>query len=144
MSPEQWSTIRHFTPQEFACRDDQGDPCPHCGGRERMAYSFMLQLDAARELFGEPITVTSGSRCQARNIEVGGSNESSHLFDWQDEEGRECEAADLLDYQNPVYRWRLFEALRGAGFSQIEVSRDGHMHVARDARKPFDFLGIEP
>ena len=144
MTPEQWSTIRHFVPQEFACRDAIGAPCAYCGGREGMDYHFVLRLDTARDLLGEPMVVTSGSRCPIRNKEVGGSPISAHLFEWQESDGKQSMAADLADHKDPVYRGRLLEALWGAGFRQFEASRDGHLHVHLDNAKPSPFLGIEP
>lgn len=126
MTAEEWAQIQHFTPGEMVCR--------HCQ-REEMSLAFMGRLDAARMLFGRPIRVTSGFRCADHNTSVGGSPTSSHLTG--------C-AVDLWDKQDPVYRAELVEALWDAGFRQIEVSRDGHVHVMDDSRKPRPFLGIEP
>ncbi len=140
MTPAEWATIRHFTPREFACRDARGGPCPHCGGQERMDVLFVVKLDAARARYGRPVIVTSGSRCEQRNAEVGGSATSSHLFT----DKHDACAADLSDQQSPTVRGALVEALWHVGFRQLEVSRDGHLHVMDDRRKPTPFLGIEP
>jgi hypothetical protein len=35
---------------------------------------------AAREAFGRPILVTSGRRCEAHNLRVGGAARSRHLI----------------------------------------------------------------
>lgn len=39
----------------------------------------MLVLDPARELFGQPILITSGYRCERLNTSVGGVSSSQHL-----------------------------------------------------------------
>lgn len=47
---------RYFTEDEMRCR---------CGcGRVEMDEGFMAKLDALRHSFGQPMTVTSGFRCE--------------------------------------------------------------------------------
>lgn len=126
MTAEQWAMVGpEFVRGEFVC--------PHCG-HEEMAAGFLVKLHQARRQFARPIIVTSGWRCVEHNAEVGGSPTSSHLS------GR---AADLSDQSDPRYRGRLLDALWAVGFRQVEVSRDGHLHVMEDPGKPSPFLGIE-
>ena len=60
-----WSDMRHFAPEEFACR------CGTCGsdGHE-MDIAFVQALDNIRERLGFPLIVTSGYRCPAYNSQV--------------------------------------------------------------------------
>lgn len=40
---------------------------------------FMALLEALRELWGKPLVITSGVRCEVHNTHVGGSPKSMHL-----------------------------------------------------------------
>jgi uncharacterized protein YcbK (DUF882 family) len=51
--------------------------CPHCG-KNWIDISLIRRLDALREEYGSPITVTSGYRCEAHNKAVGGVKVSEH------------------------------------------------------------------
>ena len=59
-------------------------------------------LDPIREKFGNPITVTSGYRCEKLNKEVGGVSNSDHKFGY---------AADLVGDTNEKTR-EIFEIAR--------------------------------
>lgn len=61
---------RNFTRAEMACK---------CCGVCLMRDNFMAKLQALREAFGAPITVTSGYRCPAHNRQVGGAKGSQHV-----------------------------------------------------------------
>lgn len=126
VTSDEWASVGpEFVRGEFVC--------PHCG-HEEMEYGFLQKLQLARKLLQRPILVTSGWRCETHNAEVGGSPTSSHLC------GR---AADLSDHTEPIFRGWLFAALWAAGFRQMEVSTDGHLHVMEDPQKPSPFVGIE-
>jgi hypothetical protein len=66
------SPIRnYFQPGEFACK---------CGcGMNRVKQPLIDTLNVIRERLGEPVTVTSGTRCPKRNKEAGGVTNSNHL-----------------------------------------------------------------
>ena len=49
-----WSDMKYFSPTEFACQ--------HCG-KEGIDPELVYEMDRLRELFGLPITITSGYRC---------------------------------------------------------------------------------
>lgn len=67
-----WNTVKYFKESEFNC--------PSCKntGTEGMNPNLVKLLDAMREHFGQPITITSGYRCAAYNKKVGGITGSQH------------------------------------------------------------------
>ena len=75
-----WRTVRHFTPEEIACR---------CGcGADEIHFALMLVADRLREQYAAQLAprdpdgalmVTSGCRCPRHNAKVGGSPLSYHL-----------------------------------------------------------------
>lgn len=90
--------LRHFDASEFRC---------HCGcGALVVDAPALRKLDLARELYGAPMVILSGTRCAAHNEAVGGAKRSLHLsgraFDVWVQDGR-LEA--------------LFRALDTAGFT---------------------------
>lgn len=62
---------KHFKDNELACK--------HCGVNG-MDEAFLLQLEALREEFGHPITISSGYRCSVHNKSEGGVKGSYHLL----------------------------------------------------------------
>jgi len=63
--------MNYFSPEELTCR---------CGcGLNIVSGKLVVLMNRVREKFGEPIIVTSGSRCKKHNKKVGGSATSSHL-----------------------------------------------------------------
>lgn len=63
-------TSPHFRRTEFACS---------CGcGFDTVDSKTLEVLDAVREHFGKPVTVTSGCRCDAHNRAIGGATHSQH------------------------------------------------------------------
>jgi uncharacterized protein YcbK (DUF882 family) len=62
----------HFTRAEFCCS---------CGcGFDTVDAELLNCLEYIREHFGEPVTINSGCRCPDYNAEVGGSENSQHLY----------------------------------------------------------------
>lgn len=68
MQPLKW-----FKLSEFRCTCGLSD----CDAPP-IAMSAALALDALREEFGEPMVITSASRCSKRNAQVGGRPGSYH------------------------------------------------------------------
>ncbi len=100
----------HFASEEFAC---------HCGcGNSGVTPELVERLERLRHLLGEPVRVTSGRRCPARNAAVGGKLASAHLTG---------HAADLAAGSGAA-RLRLVEAALAAGFRRIGVA-DSFVHV---------------
>ena len=63
---------KHFNRAEFAC---------NCGcGFDTVDAATLQILDAVREHFGKPVTVTSGCRCETYNRQVGGAANSQHTL----------------------------------------------------------------
>ena len=71
--------IADFKRHEFACK------CGKCG-HDQIDLRIVEMCQSLRSAIGEPITVTSGCRCQARNTAVG-STSRNHV---------DCMAADLV------------------------------------------------
>ncbi len=67
----------HFARGEFAC-DCGGAYCD--GFPAEMNLELLLKLEALRNALNVPVIITSGVRCQTRNAEVGGVDNSQHLF----------------------------------------------------------------
>ena len=64
---------RSFSVEEMACRCGNCDPLV-----EVMDTNYMLKLQKVRDLIAAPLIVTSGYRCLAYNLAVGGSPRSYH------------------------------------------------------------------
>jgi uncharacterized protein YcbK (DUF882 family) len=65
-----WNS-KYFKRSEFACK---------CGcGFDTVDYALVCALDAIREHFGQPVTITSGCRCSTWNKAQGGVTGSQHV-----------------------------------------------------------------
>lgn len=86
-----WDSIKHFKQSEFTCK---------CGcGLNNMNLAVVKIADKVREHFGSPAIVTSGSRCEKHNKEVGGVSNSRHLQGKAiDMYVKEVSGKDLLAY----------------------------------------------
>ncbi len=63
---------KHFSSEEFACK---------CGCGFATVDSELLEvLEELREVYGQPITINSGCRCEEHNKAVGGEQKSQHLL----------------------------------------------------------------
>ena len=60
----------HFRLREFEC------PCCRC---VQVAPGLLYRLEALRELWGQPIHITSGYRCPEHNVWVKGVPKSLHM-----------------------------------------------------------------
>lgn len=97
---------KHFTKAEMACQ--------HCGVC-LMRDTFMRKLQALRDAFGGPITVTSGYRCPDHNRAVGGAKDSQHVkgnaADIWAEDVERLEMQALMFFPNVV---------KGPGFIHVD------------------------
>ena len=72
-----WTDIAFFRKEEFRCQ---------CGGRYCSGYPARMQeqvvrlCDDARRHFGSPGHVISGLRCRQHNADVGGVENSQHMY----------------------------------------------------------------
>ena len=77
-------------------------------------------LDPVRELYGKPITVTSGFRCPMLNQAVGGVNSSQHV---------KGEAADLVGKNDDETR-KIFETAKAFGqFDQLLYEKNSKGNI---------------
>jgi len=108
----------HFAPEEFACP---------CCGRSEVKPELVERLNAAREIFGKPMTVSSGFRCERHNRAVGGKPDSAHLAG---------EAADLV-FQSGADMFAAYDALKRAGFTRLGVGNHFiHVDIANSLPRP--------
>lgn len=90
-----WGNIRYFTREEFACKCGK-----FCDGYPAQPCRELVQLaDQTRAHFGAPATVVSGLRCKQHNANVGGVENSQHMYgEAVDIKIRGVSADDLLAY----------------------------------------------
>jgi uncharacterized protein YcbK (DUF882 family) len=111
--------IRSFTFDEMACKN-----CPHCGGISDMNEDFMMKLQQLRDACNFPLPISSGFRCQKKNIDCNGHKGSAHLTG---------EGADLL-----VERERARVVIQKAiemGFS-VGIQQKGNSRFVHVDTKP--------
>jgi zinc D-Ala-D-Ala carboxypeptidase len=64
-----WANYPNFTESEFRCR--------HCGKQE-MKPEFMGRLQALRDVYRKPMTITSGYRCPDHPVEKAKAEPGMH------------------------------------------------------------------
>lgn len=62
---------KSFKRREFACKDG-------CG-YDDISQELVEALQALRDYFDQPVTITSGCRCKEHNERVGGAKASKHM-----------------------------------------------------------------
>lgn len=85
---------------------------------KNMDPGFMLMANAGRDFSNVQFKVISGFRTKEHNAEIGGAPNSAHL--------RGCAFDVACD--DPHTRFLMVKGLILAGFTRIEVSKDGHLH----------------
>lgn len=68
-----WRRYPNFNRKEFICK------CGKCNGDVEMYEELLEILQAIRNKYKKPVTVTSGIRCAKHNKNVGGVSNSRHL-----------------------------------------------------------------
>ena len=107
-----------FQPQEFVCK---------CGcGLLNMQQEHMDMLFRARLLATIPFLISSGTRCDAHNIQVGGNPTSEHL------RGQACD----IVANNMRTREIVSDALKTAGFVRRGLHRS-FVHAGSDGTRPW-------
>ena len=102
------------------------------GSGQMMDAEFLQMLDAARELYGKPMKITSGFRTENYNEELkkkgyAASPNSRHLKGL---------AADIA-CTTSADRWDMIDSLMKAGFNRIGIAKT-FIHVDIDESKtPF-------
>ena len=110
---------KNFTSEEFACK---------CGcGYDTPNPELIRMLQAARDMYGKPIRITSGCRCIKHNRNVGGASSSAHLVG---------KAADIATPTGKD-RYLIIESLMAAGFKRIGINfKQRFIHADIDDSKP--------
>lgn len=110
-----WSKIRHFKEDEFACR---------CGcGYNAINAQLVAALDLARKDAGIGFSISSGCRCKEHNKRVGGVADSAHVHGF---------AVDI-QVNNSAHRLRVVKALVRY-FDRIGIDKN-FIHVDIDPSK---------
>lgn len=117
MSDERLERLRWFTASEFDCLCRRAE----CDAPKKPHRLLGLYLDRAREMYGQPIVVTSGNRCAVHNAALRGEARSEHVHPGG------CLGADLACTSNHD-RARLLDALRLAGFTRVGIYK-AHVHA---------------
>lgn len=106
--------------------------CP-CGcGLGGPDPGLLLLLDAMRGLYGKPMRITSGPRCEAYNDQVGGVSTSAHLIG---------KAADIACAYS-ADRLALVKAAIECGCERIGIDfKAGFIHVDVDHDAPEGIWG---
>ena len=118
-----WDEIEYFKMEEFACKCGK-----YCNGYPHRIQPQLVRIaDRARKHFGKPITIVSGLRCQQHNKNVGGVENSQHLYG---------EAADIYVSgisQQTVLRWFLGQEDVRYAYA-IENSSNVHFDISQTGR----------
>lgn len=126
---EQFNVIaENFAPSEFEC---------NCGcGREEVDLGFLHRLQRARTIASIPFIILSGVRCPVHNANVGGSDDSSHVPSYnEDERGH---AADIV-YNSSSECFIILNSLLDVGFTRLGIN-DGAIHADDDTTKPEEVI----
>lgn len=93
---------------------------------------LLTLLDNARTMADIPFIITSGKRDPAKNAEVGGVNNSSHI------KGLACDIA----CENSSQAFFIIRGAIVAGFKRIGIGK-GHIHLDIDPNKVQNVLFVE-
>lgn len=81
---------KNFNRAEFACK------CGNCSIKINPA--LVQGLQAVRDAYGKPLTISSGHRCAAYNKRIGGASGSQHILG---------NAADIVDTKQTLAKFLL-------------------------------------
>lgn len=107
-----------FKVREFRCRDGSDVVM--------IDQTLVVLLQAIREHFGKPITITSGYRTAAHNAAVGGAKSSQHLLG----KAADIQVADTTVEAVAAYAESLMPDWGGVGRYPVKAGRaKGWVHV---------------
>lgn len=113
-----------FRASEFACH---GSGCCSVVLIDEKLVKILQQV---RDHFGQPVTITSGYRCQAHNKSVGGATASRHA--------RGMAADIVVRGVKPAEVAKYAESIGVLGIGLYETNKDGHfVHVDTRTIKSF-------
>lgn len=122
-----------FTTEEFACKCG----CGLGSQQEDISRDLIDKLDMVRMMYGKPMIVESGARCQEHNAKSGGEPDSAHL---PHTETHQCRAVDIR-VSGGVERFELVRLALKVGFKRIGVAKTFvHLDVAWDLPSPVLFV----
>ena len=99
------------------------------GSGENMKMEFINQLITVRDLYNNPINISSGYRTMKHNKNVGGKSNSAHLRGY---------AADLV-VNNSYERLMILRAVILTGFTRVGIAND-FIHIDCDPSLPQNVL----
>lgn len=111
----------HFKASEFKCP---------CCGITYIEQAFVDMLEMARRVADTPFRINSGCRCRKHNREVGGKEDSAHIFD----DGLRSCAADIQATDSAT-RFKILYSLMLVGFTRFGIA-DSFIHVDGSKFKP--------
>jgi peptidoglycan hydrolase-like protein with peptidoglycan-binding domain len=118
----------NFVSTEFDCKGNDG-----CCNKTLIDPKLVVYLQAIREHFGKPITITSGYRCQKHNSRVGGASGSRHT---------KGEAADIIvSGVAPREVAKFAESIGVKGIGCYESAADGYFVHIDTRESKFFWLG---
>lgn len=107
-----------FKVREFRCRDGSD--------AIMIDQTLVVLLQAIREHFGKPVTITSGYRTAAHNTAVGGAKSSQHLLG----KAADIQVADTTVEAVAAYAESLMPDWGGVGRYPVKAGRTkGWVHV---------------
>ncbi len=114
-----------FTTEEFMC------PCGCVFGtvEEDINENLISTLNMMRTMYGKPMVVTSGARCEQYNAQIGGVPNSAHL---PHPDTSQCRAVDI-HVGNSHDRFDLLSIAHRLGITRIGIANTFiHLDVAWD------------
>lgn len=107
---------KHFKSYEFGCS---------CCGIYIVNYHLQAVLEMVRAHFGQPVIISSGTRCKAHNKKENGYPRSRHLTgEAADIVVKNTEAIKVYEYLNEMFPYTLGIG-KYEGFTHVDV-REKH------------------
>lgn len=114
-----WSDYPNFIEAEFRCR--------HCGKQE-MKPEFMGRLQALRDIFKRPMSITSGYRCANHPIEKAKPDPGMHST------GMACDVGVQGADAHELLRLAMHIGFTGIGVQQKGANRFIHLDLGKTPR----------
>lgn len=105
MAKAKWGRYANFSKEEFDCQET---------GENEMQHDFMVKLQSLRDVFGQPMVVSSGYRSPSHSIEARKSSPGTHA------QGIAVDIA--VDREDAV---RLLRLALSMGFTGIGIQQKG-------------------
>jgi len=119
------TTPKYFTISELTRSDTATakgiDNTPSADIVNKLNYLITNCLDPIREIYGKPIIVSSGYRCEALNNAVGGVSDSQH---------KKGEAADLVPASGGSIKDIYRAIIQFGNFDQFIIEKNQWAHVS--------------